>query len=80
MLVIRVPAMAGGFSFFIAYLVGIVSGAVNKAVQFNTVLLALNPPSFTVRTLAQRVSSLIHCEYSKSKSHSTWPGFLNPAK
>ena len=56
MLVIRNPASAGGsFLSFVACLAGIVSGAVNKAVQFKAVLLALNPTSLTVQTLAQRV-------------------------
>ena len=47
------------FFSFLAYLAGNVSGAVNKAVQFKAVLLALNPTSLTIRTLAQRVPFLI---------------------
>ena len=61
MLVICNPALAGGsFLSFVACLAGIVSGVVNKAVQFKAVLLALNPTSLTIRTLAQRVPVLIH--------------------
>ena len=46
MLVICDPATSGGFSSFVAYLVGIVSGAVNKAVQFKAVLLAFKSNIF----------------------------------
>ena len=48
MLVIRFPAMAGGPFFLLLFISGIVSGAVNKAVQFKAVLLASKSNTFTI--------------------------------